>query len=80
MENNKSNTLILFKKRFISSQALESEMKLLIELIFSIKHPEQFCNAHELVDRNRITSKKKKILKESGNNPLRTFRFLINKN
>ena len=76
MKNKGQNLLVLFKNKFSSKQ----EADCLQMILLSSDSPEQFCTAHELVDRNRITSKKRKILKESRHDPLRTFRFLINKN
>lgn len=76
MKNNSLNLLVLFNKKIISKQ----ETDCLQMILLYTESPEQFCIANELVDRNRITSKKKKILKESGQIQLRAFRFLINKN
>ena len=76
MKNKGRNLLVLFKNKFSSKQ----EADCLQMILLSTESPEKFCIAHELVDRNRITSKNKTILKESRLNPLRTFRFLINKN
>ena len=45
-----------------------------------VENNETFCAAHELVARNRITSKKKRILKASAAYELKPFYFLINKN
>jgi len=74
MKNKDRNLLVLFNKKSISKQEADCLQTI---LLFT---PDQFCIAHELVDRNRITSKKRKILKESGHIQLRAFRFLINKN
>ena len=76
MENNGKNLLVLFNNKFNNKQE-ENCLKQILHLTGS---SQQFCTAHELVDRNRITSKKKKIVKESGRISLRAFRFLINKN
>ncbi len=76
MKNKSSNLLVLFNKKFISKQ----EADCLHTIFLYIESPEQFCIANELVDRNRITSKKTKILNESFRYRLRPFRFLINKN
>ena len=76
MENNGNNLLVIFNNKFISKQE-ENYLNHILHLTGSF---EQFCIAHELVDRNRITSKKKKIVKESGRISLRAFCFLINKN
>ncbi len=58
----------------------DSELNSLYILLQSLETAEIFCRAHELIDRNRITSKKEKIWKESRLYQLRPFRFLINKN
>ena len=76
MKNKGNNLLVLISKKFISKQ----ETDRLNMILLSAESPEQFCIANELVDRNRITSKKRKLLKESGRIQLRAFRFLINKN
>ena len=76
MKNNGHNLLVLFKKKIISKK----ETDCLNTILHSVESPEQFCIANELVDRNRITSKERKILKESEHIQLRAFRFLINKN
>jgi hypothetical protein len=74
------NLLVIFNTGLLDEKALEQEVKCLNKILLHSKSPEQFCIAHELVDRNRITSKKKKILRESRYFQLRPFRFLINKN
>jgi len=76
VKNKGCNLLVLFNNKFISKQ----EADCLHAILLFTKSPEQFCKTHELVDRNRITSAKRKILKESGRISLRAFRFLINKN
>jgi predicted RNA binding protein with dsRBD fold (UPF0201 family) len=76
MKNKSRNLLVLFNKKLISKQ----EADCLHAILFITESPELFCQAHELVDRNRITSKKRKILKECSRMQLRAFRFLINKN
>ena len=72
------NLLVLFKTGFPDDRAIEKEMEWLQEIL--IVTTTQFSTANELVDRNRISSNPKKILKESGFSPLRAFRFFINKN
>ncbi len=73
MKNSERNLLVLFKNR-------EQEADCLHEILLDTISPENFCVAHELVDRNRITSKKSKLLKEASYFHLRAFRFFINKN
>ncbi len=72
--------LVLLKNEFMSQQAIEQEVEYLNHLLLSAESTEQFCIAHELVDRNKITSKSKKILEAIRFTELKPFRFLINKN
>ncbi|MFM2138999.1 MAG: hypothetical protein RJA57_1306 [Bacteroidota bacterium] len=46
----------------------------------TVEHSAVFCQAHELVNRNRITRDPRRILKETRFFRLRPFRFLLNKN
>ncbi|GAB3414313.1 hypothetical protein [Niabella aquatica] len=50
------------------------------EVIACVDNIDGFCNAHELVNRNHITSKRNKILAAVQKEQLKPFRFLINKN
>jgi hypothetical protein len=75
--NNHSHSLVVF---FHHGFLIEREEERLYKIVLETESPEQFCIAHELLDRNRITSNKKKIIKESRLVELRPFRFLINKN
>ncbi len=72
--------LVLLKSEFMSQQAIEQEVECLNDMLRRTESDDQFCIAHELVDRNRITSNPKKILKAIRFTELRQFRFLINKN
>lgn len=76
-------SMIIFNRDILLAEKgaiTDKELQSLHLLLKQTESPVQFCIAHELVDRNRITSKHKKILKESGRLFLRPFRFLINKN
>jgi hypothetical protein len=64
----------------MSQKAIEKEVEYLNDMLKATESDEQFCRAHELVDRNRITANSKKILKAIRFTELRQFRFLINKN
>ncbi len=80
MKNSNRNLLVLLKNEFMSEQAIEQEVECLNEILLEKESPEQFCIVHELVDRNRISSKPKKILQAVRSLELKPFRFLINKN
>ena len=72
--------LVLLKNEFMSKQAIEQEVECLNEILRHIESPKIFCTAHELVNRNHITSQPKKILNAIRFAELKPFRFLINKN
>ena len=72
--------LVLLKKQFLTEQAFELEVDKLNTILIRTEIPDKFCNAHELVCRNRITQKPKKILKACRHFHLPPFNFLINKN
>lgn len=72
--------LVLVRHEFMSHQAIEQELKQISHILHITELPNKFCNAHELVYRNRITSNFKKILKAAAQTNLNAFHFLINKN
>jgi hypothetical protein len=74
------NLLVLLKNEFMSQQAIEQEVECLNDMLHQAESDEQFCMVHELVDRNKITSKSAKLLKAIRFSELRPFIFLINKN
>ncbi len=76
MTSSTQNLLMLFNRKHIS----QDEVNFLNSILLSAESPQHFCSVHELVNRNRITSQKEKIVKESRRLQLRPFRFLINKN
>ena len=80
MISSSHNLLVIFKNSFISEQAIEQEVECLNGILIAAESTEQFCKAHELVDRNHITRKKTRIIKETRYFNLRPFRFLINRN
>ncbi len=80
MLNSNRDILVLLKNELLSEQDIEQEVEALTPILKQAESAEAFCTAHELVNRNRITSNPKKILKESRFFLMRPFRFLINKN
>jgi hypothetical protein len=80
MKTANRDILVLLKNEFMSEQALEQEVDCLNKILRNAESPEEFCIAHELVNRNRITSKPHKILNAIHLPELKPFRFLINKN
>jgi hypothetical protein len=72
--------MVIVRNEFMSQPALESEIRNINSVLFQAESLRQFCISHELVDRNRITSKAAKILKWQSKEELGPFRFLICKN
>jgi hypothetical protein len=72
--------LVLLRNEFMSQQALDHEVQCLHHLLRGTESDEKFCVAHELVDRNRITNKYRKIARVIGVKELKPFQFLLNKN
>ena len=56
------------------------EEEFLRRLIANAVAPDNFCEAHELAGRTRITRKKYKLLRTLRQRHLPAFHFLINKN
>lgn len=80
MKTPNRDLLVLLKNQFMNQRAIDHEVECLNDMLRMAESDEQFCIAHELVDRNRITSKTKKILNAIRYSELKPFRFLINKN
>ena len=72
--------LVLLKNEFMSQRAIEQEVECLNEILRKTEHPQEFCKAHELVRRNRITQKPHKLLIAFRQFQLKPFWFLISKN
>jgi hypothetical protein len=72
--------LVLLRNEFASQQAIEQEVEYLNHILIQAESLERFCIAHELVERNRITDKPKKILRAIRFIELKPFCFLVNKN
>jgi hypothetical protein len=80
MKRSQHEILILAKHHSLPSWAIEKEMERLNEMLVAIETPQNFCVAHELVNRNYITRNKTKILRAIKFQELKAFRFLIGKN
>ena len=72
--------ILLMKDTRLLQQAIELEVTSLHEMIATVETVDAFCKAHELVARNKITSRKFKMLDAIKQKTLRPFYFLINKN
>jgi len=72
--------LVVYCKKNESGLVAKPDPDILQQILLTVFTPEQFCISHELVNRNRITRRAKKILQEAAYSGMRPFRFLINKN
>ena len=72
--------LVLFRNEFMSQQAIDQEVDCLNKILRHTDLPNEFCKAHELVRRNRITQKAEKLLEAFRQPLLKPFWFLISKN
>lgn len=80
MKNYDRDLLVLYKADIYSEDLLQREVACLHKILMQVERNDIFCMVHELVTRNRITSKAKIILKAVSHLQLKPFYFLINKN
>lgn len=80
MKSPKRDILVVVRNNFIDERAIEQEVESLNEIFRNAESNIEFCKAHELVDRNRITGNTGRILKMIRFVKLPSFRFFINKN
>ena len=80
MNNRNRDLLVLLKTPSISEEDFEKHIDCLHSVAMQVENNAVFCTAHELVRRNHITSRKKRILKACAAYELKPFYFLINKN
>ena len=81
---NKSNRdlLVLFKEELMSPQAIEHEVEMLHELLFSVERIENLVIAHEVINLNKYKIQTQfNIIKNTiRRKVLKPFVFLSNKN
>jgi hypothetical protein len=78
--NRERELVLLSKTALMSEKALEKELISLEQLFLYAESVTAFCQTHELVRRNRITSKKTRLTVIFHNHQLKPFWFLVNKN
>ena len=81
---NKSNRdlLVLFKEELMSPQAIEHEVELLHELLYSVEQIDNLVTAHEVINLNnyKIQNQYHIIRDTIRKKELKPFIFLSNKN
>lgn len=80
MAGPRRDIMVLINGETMSPRAIELAIEHLNNIIFQTETPEQFCQTHELVVRNKITSNPLKMLKLLHKAEPGAFRFLICKN
>ena len=78
--NRERELVLLLKTALMSEKALEKVLINLEHLFLYAESEIVFCQTHELVLRNRITSKRSKLTTIYHNKQLGSFSFLVNKN
>ena len=74
--------LVLFKEELMNPQAIEHEVEMLHELLYSVERIDNLVVAHEVINLNKykIISDKNVIRMTLRQNELKPFIFLNNKN
>lgn len=80
MFSSNRNLLVIINNGSLDEASIRQQAACLQRMLYAENADTRFCQAHELVNRNRITSRPHKILREARYRQLRPFRFLINKN
>ena len=78
--NRERELVLLLKTALMSEKALEKELISLEHLFLYAESEAAFCQTHELILRNGITSKKARLVKVYHDHQLKPFWFLVNKN
>ncbi|MGN7784662.1 hypothetical protein ACTJIJ_09050 [Niabella sp. 22666] len=80
MSKYRRDIILIIKDDAVYPHSIDTQVECLNYVIACVDNKEGFCQAHELVNRNRITSNKRKILSAVKKEHLKPFRFLLNKN
>lgn len=80
MNSTNRDLLVLLNDHSVSDESIEQQVESLHLIIGNAESSEQFCIAHELMMRNTISRKAKKILNAIAEPELKPFWFLIAKN
>ena len=74
--------LVLFKEELMNPQAIEHEVEMLHELLYSVERMDNLIVAHEVINVNKykVISDKNIIRATLRQNELKPFIFLNNKN
>lgn len=76
----KDRDLLVLVKANATQQSLEEAVDCLHKILLRVECVDVFCQAHELVKRNKITQRTVAIVRAISREELKPFHFLINKN
>ncbi len=82
MNNPNRDLLVLFNQEIMTPQAIEHEVELLHELLYTVEHIDNLIVAHELIDLNKYKVIKKAFYLRTvfRQRTLKPFEFLNCKN
>jgi len=82
MKLSNRDLLVLVKDEYYTREAMEIELQQLNRLLFDFETLENFCTAHEVFDMNRyrIISAPRKLVKIISRKEIKPFVFISNKN
>jgi hypothetical protein len=82
MNNPNRDLLVLFKQELMTPQAMEHEVSLLHDLLYTVERVENVSRAHEIIDLNsyKLITKQLTIRKHLRAGKEKAFVFLNNKN
>ena len=82
MNNLKRDLLVMFNQELMSPQAIEQQVELLHELLFSVERMENLATAHEIIDLNKykVINKSLVVRNTIRTQVLKPFVFLNCKN
>jgi hypothetical protein len=82
MTKSNRDLLVLFKEELMTPQAIEHEVEMLHELLYTVEKIENLVIAHEVINLNnyRINNRFNVIRNTIRNKELKPFVFLNNKN
>jgi len=74
--------LVLFKEELMNPQAIEHQVEMLHEMLYSVEKVDNLVVAYEVIDLNRykISAEEKYVRKMIGTREMKPFVFLNNKN
>jgi len=82
MNNSNRDLLVLFNQELMTPQAIEHEVELLHEMLYTVENPDNIVTAHEVIDVNKykIFNAPHQLREILRNRSLKPFVFLNCKN